>query len=285
MVKYSKVLLLLTASLAITLAAWQTGGPSDKIEYVATSADTSVFLEKRRFAEADAPVANRCLSVAKSFLGAPYVTGVLDRNQGEVLTVNLQELDCWTFMENCLAISLTDDDSMERMARQIRGMRYWGGIIDGYGSRIHYFTGWLLQAEKSGLMRDLTKDLGGRPYEKKVGYISARPHKYPKISDEETLRDIRNAEKRINAHQWYYIPQHEIIGMEHLIQDGDIICLTSVKPDLDVAHQGFAVRKGNRIHLLHASSLAKKVIISGQPLAEYVLAQPGQSGIMVARLN
>lgn len=285
MVKYSKFLLLLTVSLAVTLTGWQTGRPSDKIEYVATAADTSVFIEKHRLAEADAPVAERCLSVARSFLGAPYVTGVLDRSKEEVLTVNLRELDCWTFMENCLAISLTDDESMESLARQIRGMRYWGGIIDGYGSRIHYFTGWLLQAEKSGLMRDLTRELGGKPYEKKVGYISARPHKYPKISNEETLRDIRNAEKRINAHQWYYIPQHEINRMEHLIQDGDIICLTSVKQDLDVAHQGFAVRRGNRVHLLHASSLAKKVIVSGQPLAEYVLAQPGQSGIMVARLN
>lgn len=285
MAKYSKVLFLLTVFLAITLAAWQTGGPSDKIEYVATAADSSAFLEKRRLAEADAPVADRCLSVAKSFLGVPYVTGVLDRTREEVLTVNLRELDCWTFMENCLAISLVDDDSMESLARQIRGMRYWGGVIDGYGSRIHYFTGWLLQAEKSGLMKDMTKEFGGKPYDKKVGYISARPHKYPKISDEATLRDIRNAEKRINSHQWYYIPQHDIISMEHLIRDGDIICLTSVKQDLDVAHQGFAVRKGNRVHLLHASSLAKKVIISGQPLAEYVLAQPGQSGIMVARLH
>ncbi|MEO0007910.1 MAG: hypothetical protein RJA20_2106 [Bacteroidota bacterium] len=285
MTKYSKLLLLLTVSLGFILTGWQQGGPSGKIEYVATAADTSVFLQKRQLAEADAPVAARCLSVARSFLNAPYVTGVLDRSAEEVLTVNLRELDCWTFMENCLAIALANDDSLESMARQIRGMRYWGGLIDGYGSRIHYFTGWLLQAEKSGMVRDLTKDFGGRPYEKKVGYISARPHKYPKIRDEETLRDIRNAEKRINSHQWYYIPQHEIIGMEHLIQDGDIICLTSVKPDLDVAHQGFAVRRGDRVHLLHASSLAKKVIVSGQPLAEYVLAQPGQSGIMVARLN
>ncbi len=285
MIQYSKILLLLTATLAVTLSGWQTGGPSEKIEYVATAADTSVFTEKRRLAETDAPVANRCLSVAKSFLGAPYVTGVLDRSGREVLVINLRELDCWTFMENCLAISLADDGRMESMARHIRAMRYWGGVIDGYGSRIHYFTGWLLQAEKSGLMKDMTQELGGKPYHKKVGYISARPQKYPKTGDEETLRDIRNAEKRINSHQWYYIPQHEIISMEHLIQDGDIICLTSVKQDLDVAHQGFAVRKGNRVHLLHASSLAKKVIISGQPLAEYVLAQPGQSGIMVARLN
>jgi hypothetical protein len=179
MVKYSKILLLLTTTLAITLSGWQTGGPAEKIEYVATAADTSVFLEKRRLAETDAPVAERCLSVAKSFLGAPYVTGVLDRSQGEVLTVNLRELDCWTFMENCLAISLADDERMESMARQIRGMRYWGGVIDGYGSRIHYFTGWLLQAEKSGLMKDLTKELGGKPYDKKVGLHLCAPAQVP----------------------------------------------------------------------------------------------------------
>lgn len=54
--KYSKNLFLLTIILAVTLSGWQTGGPTEKIEYVATAADTSVFLEKRRLAETDAPV-------------------------------------------------------------------------------------------------------------------------------------------------------------------------------------------------------------------------------------
>jgi hypothetical protein len=62
----------------------------------------------------------------------------------------------------------------------------------------------------------------------------------------------------INSHQWYYIPQHEIISMEHLIQDGDIICLTSVKQDLDVAHQGFAVKKRESGSPAPCVSLAKK---------------------------
>jgi hypothetical protein len=39
------------------------------------------------------------------------------------------------------------------------------------------------------------------------------------------------------------------------------------------------------MHLMHASSLGKKVVISKQPLPEYILSQPGQTGIMVARLR
>jgi hypothetical protein len=73
--------------------------------------------------------------------------------------------------------------------------------------------------------------------------------------------------------------------MEHLIQEGDIISLTAWKKDLDIAHQGFAVKVNGRMHLMHASSLGKKVVISKQPLPEYILSQPGQTGIMVARLR
>jgi hypothetical protein len=72
--------------------------------------------------------------------------------------------------------------------------------------------------------------------------------------------------------------------MEQFIQEGDIICLTSVKSDLDIAHQGFAIKRNGRVYLLHASSLAGKVIIARQPLAQYVDSQRGQSGIMVIRL-
>ncbi|HRI60993.1 MAG TPA: DUF1460 domain-containing protein, partial [Saprospiraceae bacterium] len=149
----------------------------------------------------------------------------------------------------------------------------------------HYFSGWLLQAEKSGLLRDLTKELGGIPYRKKIGYISARPDKYPKIKDAATLRDIKAAEKRINAHQWYYIPKARVAAMEHLILEGDLVMLTSSRRDLDIAHEGFAVRQNGRIHLLNASSLSRRVVVSKQTLAQYLATQKGQSGIMVARLN
>ena len=249
------------------------------------ASDSLLFMEKQKLAAAGDNTSARTLKVAESFLGSPYVHGCLDCCVKENLTVNLRDMDCWTFVENSLAIAQAYQENFDVYKSHLQQLRYWGGEVNGFGSRIHYLTGWLLQAEKYGILQDITASLGGVPYKKKIGYISARPVKYPKIQDKNVLHQLQTAEKRINAHSWYYIPKQYIAHVEHLIQDGDIICLTSVKADLDIAHQGFAVKHNGRIYLLHASSLAGKVILARQPLAQYVASQRGQSGIMVARLN
>lgn len=255
------------------------------VKHLSTTRDSLLFVEKQGVAFAESTVAAKTLAVAKTFLGTPYVNGCLDRTAEECLAVNLCELDCWTFMENSLAIALAEPGNFESYKSHLQELRYWGGYVNGYGSRIHYFTGWLLQNEKRGILQDLTESMGGVPYRKNIGYISARPAKYPKIKNPDNLRAIRAAERRINAHPWFYIPQNRIAQMEHLIQEGDIVSLTAWKSELDIAHQGFAVKVNGRIHLMHASSLGKKVIISKQALPDYVLSQAGQTGIMVARLR
>ncbi|MFN0213935.1 MAG: N-acetylmuramoyl-L-alanine amidase-like domain-containing protein [Saprospiraceae bacterium] len=258
----------------------------DRICSPATNtSDSLIFLAKQKLAIVETTLSAKTLAVARSFVGIPYVSGCLDRNSEECLAVNLCELDCWTFVENSLAIALAEPGDFQSYKDHLQQLRYWGGYINGYGSRIHYFTGWLLQCEKLGILKDLTETMGGIPYRKNVGYISARPAKYPKIKNANNLRAIKAAERRINAHRWFFIPQNRIAEIEQFIQDGDIISLTAWKPELDIAHQGFAVKIKGRIHLLHASSLGKKVVLSTQPLAQYVLAQRGQTGIMVARFQ
>ena len=252
---------------------------------ISAASDSLLFLEKQKYALEQTSIPAKTLAVARSFVGTPYVNGCLDRTSEECLTVNLCELDCWTFVENSLAIALAEPGDYQSYKTHLQELRYWGGNVNGYGSRIHYFTGWLLQSEKRGILQDLTQTMGGIPYQKKIGYMSARPAKYPKIKDKENLRNLRTAERRINAHQWYYIPKKRVAAMEYLIQEGDIVSLTAWKPELDIAHQGFAVKINGRIHLMHASSLGRKVIISKQPLPEYLATQVGQTGIMVARLR
>jgi hypothetical protein len=247
--------------------------------------DSLLFLEKQKIAPGEGRLPARTLAIAHSFLGTPYVSGVLDRDGQEQLVLNLRALDCWTFVELSYALAQTGGGTFADFKSRVQQLRYWGGVVQGYGSRIHYFSGWLLQAEKAGFLRDLTRDMGGVPYRKKIGYISARPARYPKMRDKTALRALLAAEKRINAHAWYYIPKKQVAQVEQFIQEGDIVSLCSAKPDLDIAHQGFAVKINGRIHLMHASSLAKKVIVSKQPLPAYVASQRGQSGIMVARLN
>lgn len=248
--------------------------------------DLFIFEQKTGVAQNGQDLAARTLAVAKSFLGTPYVHGTLDRGGIEQLTINLHELDCWTFMENSLAIALAagaNTPSFDTLEYFVQQLRYWGGTINGYASRMHYFSGWLLQAEKMGYLRDITRELGGIPYRNKIGYMTARPNKYPPLQHAENVRQLKQVEARLNQHPWFFIPQERVAKIEPLLREGDLIALTSRKSGLDIAHQGFAIRQNGRIHLLHASSLGKRVLLSAQPLAQYVRAQKGQSGIMVAR--
>ncbi|TNE63802.1 MAG: DUF1460 domain-containing protein [Bacteroidetes bacterium] len=250
--------------------------------------DLSIFEQKTALARQYPDLAAQTLAIARSFMGTPYVGGVLDKGETEQLVVNLRELDCWTFMEYSLALALTAQTSQptfDTLQEHIRQLRYWGGTINGYASRMHYFSGWLLQAEKAGYLQDITRELGGIPYKETIGYMSAHPERYPRLKNPQTLQLIRRVEKRLNQHSWYYIPQDQIAQVESRIQDGDFIALTSGRHGLDIAHQGIAVWQNGRLHLLHASSLGKRVLISAQPLATYIRTQKGQTGIMVARIR
>ncbi|MCY7328805.1 MAG: DUF1460 domain-containing protein [Saprospiraceae bacterium] len=246
--------------------------------------DLEIFAEKQKIATSTPHKSAQTLLVAKSCLGMPYVHGTLESDGPEQLVVNLRQLDCWTFMENSLAFALTGSGDFEAYQQHLQQLRYWGGTVNGYGSRIHYFSGWILQGQGRGYLRDVTADLGGLPYRKKIGYISTRPQKYPRVQDPATHHALVAAEARINRHAWHYIPKSKIAQIESQLREGDLILLTSAKSDLDIAHQGFAVRKNGHIHLLHASSLAKRVVVSAEPLAQYMAKQRGQSGIMVVRV-
>ena len=77
--------------------------------------DSILFLEKQKIAPAEKSSPLRTLAIARSFLGTPYVKGCLDRHATESLTVNLRELDCWTFVENCIAIEQTKRAERSRL--------------------------------------------------------------------------------------------------------------------------------------------------------------------------
>jgi hypothetical protein len=252
---------------------------------LAANPDSLIAVQCQQAVRSQPDAALRSLQIAQTFLGQPYVSGTLEMGEAEQLVVNLHQFDCWTLVEHSVALALTADQDYAAYKNLLQNLRYWGGRIDGYPSRIHYFAGWILQAEKMGLLDDLTAKMGGVRYAKKFNYMSQRPQRYPALRNPAILKALQDAEARISRHTWYYIPQDKIARMENLIQDGDIVLLTSIKPGLDIAHEGFALRKNGRVYLLHASSLQKRVIVSPQPLAQYVVSQPGQTGIMVARLK
>ncbi|MDX2135003.1 MAG: DUF1460 domain-containing protein [Saprospiraceae bacterium] len=224
------------------------------------------------------------LKTAQSFLNIPYRAGTLEQPGQEQLVTNLEAMDCWTFVEQSLALAQAQA-SGRPWTGHLQSLRYRNGHIDGYGSRIHYFLEWVMQAESNGYLSDMTRSFGGVPYQKIVSYMSRFPEKYPQLAEKGALEAVLEAESRINSRSWFYIPASNIAAMEHRLTDGDIVATTAVHPLLDVTHQGFIVKKNGRAYLLHASSRAGKVVVSDRPLAEYVGGNADQSGILVLRLE
>lgn len=228
------------------------------------------------------------ISVGKTFLGMPYVAKTLEVGKTETLVVNLHGLDCTTYVENVLTFSLllkNEHTSFEKYTKTLEKIRYKGGKLEGYASRLHYFSEWIANNEKKDLIKDITSEIGGVEITKEINFMSAHRDLYPFLKDKVNFEKIKASENFLNNEAICYLPQNQIELNEHLIQSGDIIALTTSINGLDITHTGLASReKDGRIHLLHASS-SGEVKLSKVPLVEYLKKVKKNTGIMVARLK
>jgi hypothetical protein len=230
-----------------------------------------------------------------TFVGTPYEPGTLELPGEERLVVNLREFDCVTLVEHLLVLGrltvaetptlLEDSDSFrERYRGELIRLRYRGGNMHGYSSRLHYFSEWLHDAEVKGLVRDVTVELGGVEDPRPIHFMSSNPQAYRQIAEDPgVLEEIRATEAMLNERVRHYIPQERIAEVEAGIRNGDIIAAVSTVDGLDVAHTGIALRHEGRVHLLHAPLVGDSVEISERPLADRILGIQGQQGIIVAR--
>ena len=240
--------------------------------------------------------AETAVNVGKQLLEKPYVPHTLDGNPTEQLVVNLDAFDCTTYVETVLALSLAHYDQPDKrrpaqleqsFRTYLTKLRYRSGKIDGYASRLHYFSDWLRDNERKGLLTDVTGEMpGSMLVAKPVSYMTTATYKYPRLSDPATLKQMQLAEASLSQQSFSFIPKKNIHLAESQLREGDIIMLTAARPGLDMKHVGLAVRQPNgRIHLMHASSDRGEVVITPYPLSDYVLWHKHLSGIRVARLR
>ncbi len=227
------------------------------------------------------------LDLGKSFLGTAYVEKTLELPGEEKLVINLTGLDCTTYLESVLALARTIQQknySFEGFERELEQIRYLYGKNTGYPSRLHYFSDWIIENQQKGLIKDITREIGGIDYPNQPTFMSENPKFYPQLSDPGLVEKMKQRENVIKTRPYFFIPKERISQLEEKIETGDLIAITTPMKNLDIVHVGFAVRQNGRIHLMHASSVSKKVEISTLPLSEYLLANKSQSGIMVSRL-
>lgn len=268
--------------------------PSNARRWKGERADSVFIATLLANARKEKPTGSLTLYFARQFLGRPYVAHTLEVADDRTVVVNTRQLDCTTLVENVVALTLcvvegkyTFRDFVDRIER----LRYRGGRMDGYCSRLHYFTDWIDDNSQRGNVseRQSPNPPFGHTQVISVGYMSSHPTLYKALREHpEYVKEISKGEDRINGKKYRYIAKDEVKNTSvarSAVRDGDIIAITTSKKGLDIAHLGFAVWKSDGLHLLNASMIHKKVVTEPMTLRQYLMRHKSHTGIRVIKVK
>ncbi len=232
------------------------------------------------------PIGNVMQAIAEQLLGTPYQEKLLDSSSTETLTLSLQKLDCVLFIESVLAITrgiIKQDYSTSTYIQNIQEQRYINGKLNGYCSRLHYFSEWLVENQKRNIVKSLTAELDGVPLNKTLNFMSTHWQTYPQLAHSEANRHcISKMESTLDNASIRYIPTNQIPSKFAALKSGDVIAIATKVPGLDVTHTGLVYRSQNGdIGLIHSAPV-RGVMISPN-LQRYVERLDDAIGILVAR--
>ena len=248
------------------------------------------------FTRTASPIGRSAVRVGELAAGTPYQPSTLEaylRAGGspwgqEPLTLSLTHFDCVTLVESCLAVARVagkrDVPTWEHFGREIERMRYRGGERRGYISRLHYFSEWIADGAKRGLVQDLGVELGGVEDRRPLRFMTRHRASYPAFADERVWREIGSIERRLDGRPRRVIPTARIPQVADRIESGDVLAFATAIPGLDVTHAAFAYRDAAGVlRVLHAPLSGGVVAITRTTLPEYVAAIRRATGVLVAR--
>lgn len=207
-------------------------------------------------------VGERIDFLSGKFLNTKYEESTLvgDINHPEELVVNLEGMDCFTYLDYVEAMQLSDNYRM--FLENIQRIRYQSGEI-GFKKRNHFFTDWAVN--NSGYIDDVTKEVGGQ------GTRTVNKLLNKKADGTAYLPGIPVKERVVN-----YIPSESIddvvIGR---LRTGDYIGIYTYKDGLDVSHTGILIKKDKKAYLRHASSRTANRRVVDEELLAYMHGKPG----------
>ena len=226
---------------------------------------------------------------ARQLLGTPYVAHTLEGDQ-EMLTINIHELDCLTFIETLYSLTratLNRRYSWRDFAANIENVRYRGGEMGDYSSRIHYISEWIIDNHIRGNLVEVTPDLPHVDYMiKNIDYMTHHTDSYRQLKNDSVMVEkIRRYELR--RHRFPYVKRSWLNdkAVKAALRSGDFVSLVTKTEGLDVSHNGIIIvdDKGDP-YLLDASMSGGKVMLEGKPLFKYLERSKTNIGIRVFRM-
>lgn len=281
---YKKILLLVLAFVPVFLYA-------QKADYQKSDSQkvTTLFQKARGLNEKS--MSSYMLFFARQLKGIPYVAKTLEKNKEERLVINLRGLDCTTYVETVLALAQCmrqGKPTFGNYCNNLRLIRYKDGIVS-YPTRQHYFTYWIQQKAKAGIVKDIQAP--NPPFSAiqtvKADYMTKHLSQYPMLTGKPNwVKQIASMEKSITGLKVCYIPKAKVDNsalLRKTIHDGDIICIVTKKPGLEISHLGIAAWHKDGLHMLNASSLYHKVVEDNNLLKKYLYNQKSGLGIRIVR--
>ena len=257
--------------------------------------DWAATLRRERLCRAGVPLGRAAVRVGELAAGTPYEPHTLEaylRAGGgaagpEPLTLSLTRFDCVTLMEACLAVGRVaagGKPSWQRFGAEVERMRYRGGARQGYASRLHYFSEWIADGERRGLVGDVGVELGAVEDRRPLRFMTGHRESYPALADESVFRNIAAVERTLDAQPRRVVPTARIPAVLDRIETGDVLAFATAIPGLDVTHAAFAYRDaGGTLRVLHAPLAGGVIEVTGVTLPQYVSAIGRATGILVAR--
>ncbi len=285
-----KRLSIIIGSLLIYIASVSAQAIPSKIEFNDEKSDTTrltkILIGADTQSNRTKGAQSYVLQMAEQFIGTPYKEGTLEGDE-ERLRINLDGMDCTTFVETAMALALSAAEkrsSWRDFAFNLERLRYRGGTMKGYASRLHYISDWALDNSNLGLVTEVTDRIGRSDRMiKSLDWITSHRDDYPALKDSATYAAMKHVESGFHGHRLLYIKSTMTGGAQ--LADGDIIGFVTKKDGLDVSHMGIIKMMNGKPHLIHASSAAGKVVMEDKPLADYLRRRRDIAGIRVFRMS
>lgn len=215
-------------------------------------------------------LANRMDHFSKVILGTPYLLGPMGESYLDTIDtkplVNLDSVDCVTFVEHTLALSLAaHEDSIFTLLQRIR---YRDGKIS-YSTRKHYMLDdWVGEGK-------FAKPIG-MPGDTTITRVLPKTEFYKK----KMLKYVVNGKLGVDTPMTIrMLPYDKAVAWAKTPHTGEFKVLgvgfVGKSDQIDITHTGIIfLYPGETPKLRHASSLRKKVV--EQPFAEYLDSRKGK---------
>ncbi|MET0403387.1 MAG: N-acetylmuramoyl-L-alanine amidase-like domain-containing protein [Cystobacter sp.] len=196
------------------------------------------------------PLEERLLRVSERFLGTPYVHSPLGEGSGvdPDPTFRLDAVDCLTFVEQSLAMSLARSEA--EVAGLLERLRYANAPT--YEERNHLMEAqWLPNNQRKGFLEDVTRRVGGADTVR----VSKTLNAHSWASRSSLALGLSPAHQPRGTYALDMIPLERVLDHARRVPSGSILVV--LREDLPfkatrVTHLGFVVQKGRRTWLRHA---------------------------------